>query len=42
MERQGRNGRLNINDRVFGILMKSLDPVTKLDQLECNIGLGIV
>ena len=33
---------MNINDRVFRILMKSFDPVTKLDQFEGNLGLGIV
>ena len=42
MERRGRNRRLNINNRVFLILMKSLDLVTKLDQFERNLGLGIV
>ena len=42
MERQGRNQLLNINDRVFQILMKTLDPATKLDQFERNLGLGIV
>ena len=42
MERRGRNRRLNINDRVFRILMKSLDLETKLDQFKHNLGLGIV
>ena len=42
MERQGRNRRLNSNDRVFQIWMKSLDPVTKLDQFELNLGLRIM
>ena len=42
MERRGRNRRLNINDCIFQILMKSLDPVTELDQFERNLELGIM
>ena len=42
IERIGRNQRLNINDHVFEVKMKSLESGNKLDQVERNLGLGIM
>ena len=42
VKRRGRNWRLNINHRVFQILMNSLYPTTKLEQFKLNLGLRIV